>query len=98
MLFYWRPGCPFCFALHRRLQKRGVPLNKRNIWDDPNAAARVRELADGNETVPTVVVGQTAMVNPGVRQVLHAISREAPELGPPAGARTGPIRRLLGRA
>jgi glutaredoxin len=98
VLFYWRPGCPFCFALNRRLQKRGVPLNKRNIWEDPDAAARVRELADGNETVPTVVVGQTATVNPGVTQVLDAINREAPELGPPAKTRAGPIKRLLGRA
>jgi hypothetical protein len=84
-------------ALSRGLQKRAVPLDKRNIWDDPDAAAQVRELAGGNETVPTVVVGQSAMVNPGVRQVLDAISREAPELGPPAKARRGPLRRLLGR-
>ncbi len=97
MLFYWRPGCPFCMALNRGLVKRGVALDKRNIWDDPDAAARVRKLADGNETVPTVVVGEAAMVNPGVKQVLAAISREAPELAPPVKAGRGPVRRLLGR-
>jgi mycoredoxin len=30
-----------------------------NIWEDPQAAARVRSVANGNETVPTVFVGPT---------------------------------------
>jgi glutaredoxin len=97
VVFYWRPGCPFCIALRAKLTRRGVSLDKRNIWEDADAAARVREVAGGNETVPTVVVGGTALVNPGVKQVLGAISREAPELRPPAKPRRGSIRRLLRR-
>ena len=80
--FYWRPGCGFCMGLERRLDRLGVPLDKRNIWDDPDSAAVVRSIANGNETVPTVVVGEIAMVNPSVNRVLEAIRAEAPHLEP----------------
>lgn len=69
---YWRPGCPFCLALMGPLRRSGLPLQEINIWEDPAAAARVRSVAGGNETVPTVFVGDQAMVNPTVRQVLTA--------------------------
>jgi glutaredoxin-like protein len=67
---YWRPGCPYCAALRGPLRRSGLPVREINIWDDPQAAARVRSVAGGNETVPTVVVGSHAMVNPSMGQVL----------------------------
>jgi len=72
--FYWRPGCGFCMLLGRRLKKAGVPLARHNIWDEPDAAAFVRSVAGGNETVPTVVVGDRAMVNPSAREVMEALT------------------------
>ena len=72
--FFWRPGCPFCGHLERHLVANDVELEYRNIWDDPEAAAFVRSVANGNETVPTVTVGQTSMVNPTIDQVLEALS------------------------
>lgn len=78
--FYWRPGCPFCVSLRRGLSRRGIPFEAVNIWDDPDAAARVRAAAGGNETVPTVVIGEQALVNPSVGQVESLINRAAPEL------------------
>jgi hypothetical protein len=48
-----------------------------NIWEDPQAAARVRSVAGGNETVPTVVVGYRALVNPSVGAVLAAMGAPA---------------------
>lgn len=92
--FYWRPGCPFCLALRARLKPTGLPLREVTIWDDPTAAARVRAVAGGNETVPTVFVGQHAMVNPGVRDVTAAVRNNAPELLPPEQPTTG-LRRWL---
>lgn len=80
--FYWRPGCPFCMNLERQLDKLNVPLNKKNIWDSKADAATVRSIADGNETVPTVVIGDAKMVNPSAGQVLQAIENQAPELMP----------------
>ncbi len=77
--FYWRPGCPFCSMLERSLTRSGLALDKRNIWDDPAAAARVREVARGNETVPTVVVGEKSFVNPSAGEVLQAVRELAPD-------------------
>lgn len=78
--FYWRPGCPFCMALRPRLRRSGLPVREVNIWEDPEAAARVRAAADGNETVPTVFVGQQALVNPSMSAITDAVRRTAPEL------------------
>ncbi len=78
--FYWRPGCPFCVSLRRGLSRRGIPFEAVNIWENPDAAARVRAAAGGNETVPTVVIGDEALVNPSVAQVESLIRHAAPEL------------------
>jgi mycoredoxin len=72
---YWRPGCPFCSSLFRQLDRAELTYRRVNIWDDETGAAVVRSIARGNETVPTVVVGEVGMVNPSVRQVLAAAGR-----------------------
>jgi glutaredoxin len=72
VVVYWRPGCWFCHRLLRDLDEVGLDVELRNIWEDPDAAAFVRSVARGHETVPTVTVGGTAMVNPGVGDVLAA--------------------------
>lgn len=66
---YWRPGCPFCSSLHAGLVREGIEFQRVNIWEDPDAAAFVRSVARGNETVPTVTVGDVALVNPGVGEI-----------------------------
>lgn len=96
---YWRPGCPWCARLRRGLAKAGVPTREVDIWQDPVAAAAVRAVATGNETVPTVVLGERALVNPSVAQVLELVGRvgrdgrQGSEARRPAGA----LRRAVGR-
>jgi mycoredoxin len=72
---YWRPGCPFCMTLRWRLRRLGIEAEEINIWEDAEAAAVVRRITGGNETVPTVVVGDRAMVNPSGRAVRDALAR-----------------------
>ncbi len=55
--------------LEKGLTKRGIEMVKHNIWEDKDAAAFVRSVADGNETVPTVKIGDLARVNPSPREV-----------------------------
>lgn len=95
---YWRPGCPFCGSLRRGLARAGVATREVDIWQDPSAAARIRAVAGGNETVPTVFVGGHALVAPRVGQVLDAIARHAPHLKPPADGhrQAGFLMRLFG--
>lgn len=73
VIFYWRPGCGFCAVLRQRLVASGVALDERNIWSDDDAAAFVRSVARGHETVPTVVVRGTALVNPPAARVLDLL-------------------------
>lgn len=79
---YWRPGCPYCRSLRRGLRQAGLTVYEVDIWSDPEAAAKVRAVAGGNETVPTVVVGDTGLVNPTVEQVIDALNAVAPHLVP----------------
>ncbi len=89
---YWRPGCRYCMALRRGLRRAGLSTDEIDIWSQPSAASFVRDHADGNETVPTVDVAGTVLVNPSTRRVLEV----AAAAGIAASART-PWWRRSGR-
>ena len=58
---------------YTNLNFAGIEFAQVNIWEDVDAAAFVRSVARGNETVPTVSIGAVALVNPSaktVRQIL----------------------------
>lgn len=75
----WRPGCPYCSRLRRDLARAGVVTVEHDIWADPAAAARVRAATGGDETVPTVIIGKRALVNPDLRQVVAAVREQLPD-------------------
>ena len=99
---YWRPGCGFCTMLRRQLDRLGIERVEHDIWDDPADAAVVRDHANGNETVPTVVIGDVGFVNPSSRQLVDHLLAHAPHLLPdgfepsPSGPVTRVIERLRG--
>jgi len=108
----WRPGCPFCALLLRGLDRAGLAHDRIDIWAHPEAAAWVRTVAAGDETVPTVRVGgrgpgdpfAVALVNPSTRTVLEAVARVAPHglprvpaAGVAGGGGRGLLRRLRSR-
>lgn len=80
VVVYWRPMCTYCMRLLTQLRFTRLQFTKVNIWRDPDAAAFVRSVADGNETVPTVTVAGRAMVNPSKRELLDAVAAYAPHL------------------
>ncbi|MEU6777449.1 glutaredoxin domain-containing protein [Streptomyces sp. NPDC046759] len=92
---YWQPSCVFCINLRLSLLFTGLRYTRRNIWRDKAAAAFVRSVADGNETVPTVTVAGHAMVNPSKRKLLDAARTHRtcwrPDL---AREDTGPLRSI----
>jgi glutaredoxin len=77
---FWRPGCPFVDGLGRTLSEAGVPTHLRNIAENPDDAAIVRSIADGNESVPTLIIGPVALVNPSARLVMATLREHAPHL------------------
>lgn len=86
---FWRPGCGFCAMLERGLSNAGVVFERRNIWEDPDAAEFVRTINNGNETVPTVVVGTDVYTNPPTARILDRLGIEKPD---------GPFQRLVNRS
>ncbi|MEU3771917.1 glutaredoxin domain-containing protein [Streptomyces sp. NPDC032472] len=60
----WRPGCKYCIQLRIRLGRSAHRLHWVNIWRDPAGASAAREANNGNETVPTVIVGGRPHTNP----------------------------------
>ncbi len=84
LIVYRRPGCPYCARLRRVLKRHGVAYREIDIWGAPEAAAFVRSVADGNETVPTVVLNTAQntrhWVNPSPRKLVATVTADAPEL------------------
>lgn len=78
VVIYWRPDCVFCLNLLARLVGTRLRYRKVNIYGNTEAKAFIRSVADGNETVPTVVVAGHAMVNPSKRQLIDAVRERAP--------------------
>ncbi|MEU1180797.1 glutaredoxin domain-containing protein [Streptomyces sp. NPDC005820] len=74
---HWRPGCAYCLRLRMRLGSRARRAHWVDIWRDPEGAAAVRAVNDGNETVPTVVVAGRSHVNPDPAWVREQLSRSA---------------------
>jgi glutaredoxin len=74
VVVYHRPGCTFCARLKLILtgvRSRAVWVD---IWDDSEAAAFVRSVNGGNETVPTVVIDGRPHTNPSPFLVRRALT------------------------
>jgi mycoredoxin len=74
-LIYWRPGCTFCIRLRLMLGAAGGRAVWVNVRRDPAASARVRSVNDGNETVPTVFLGEEHCTNPSPAWVRERLGR-----------------------
>jgi len=96
---YWRPGCGFCSMLRGQLDKLGIERVEHNIWDEPSQADVVRQYANGNETVPTVVVGGVGLVNPSAPALAAHLATHAPHLLPEGfeAPQPGAVGRALGK-
>lgn len=77
VVIYWRPGCQYCMRLKSSLGDLRERAQWVNIWQDEDAAAFVRSVNDGNETVPTVVIDGQPHTNPDPGTV-RARLEEAP--------------------
>ena len=77
---YWRPGCPFCNRLLRRLDDAEVSYRLHNIWEDNDARRFVQEHNNGNETVPTVALSDIVMTNPDPTAFIEGLRLRHPEL------------------
>ena len=74
VILYTRPGCAYSMRLRAKLRLARIPYTPVDIWQDPDAAALVRSVNDGDELVPTVRIGDTFLSNPSLREVRVALT------------------------
>ncbi|WP_407560989.1 mycoredoxin [Streptomyces sp. 184] len=76
---YSTTWCGYCRRLKGQMDREGIPFEEINIEQDPDSAAYVESVNNGNQLVPTVVVvprqgGESvAMPNPSLAQVKAAL-------------------------
>ncbi|MFC5908496.1 mycoredoxin [Streptacidiphilus monticola] len=67
---YSTTWCGYCQRLKSQLDREGIGYTEVNIELDPDAAALVEKVNNGNQTVPTVVYADgSAQTNPSLAQV-----------------------------
>ena len=75
LTMYSTPWCGYCQRLKAQLTRAGIAWAEVDIERDEHAAALVREVNRGNETVPTVVFPDgTAMTNPSLRDIQEKLA------------------------
>jgi mycoredoxin len=74
VVVYCKPRCPFAAKLRFRLKVAGIPYLAVSMASDPDGAARVRSVNDGNEISPTVWIGDHYLTNPTLGEVREAIA------------------------
>jgi mycoredoxin len=75
---YTTSWCGYCVRLKSQLRRAGIGFQDVNIESEPEAAEVVREINNGNQTVPTLVFPDgTALTNPSVSQVARRLAEIA---------------------
>jgi mycoredoxin len=70
LTMYSTTWCGYCRRLKIQLDAAGVAYDEVNIERDPEAAAFVRGVNGGNQTVPTLrFADDSALTNPSLSQV-----------------------------
>lgn len=68
----WKPGCAYCERLQRDLA-HDDRITWVNVHQDEDANDLVRQVNDGNEYTPTVVLADRVLRNPSADQVRAAL-------------------------
>jgi mycoredoxin len=76
---YSTTWCGYCRRLKSQMDREGISYDEINIEQDPQSAAFVEKVNEGNQTVPTVLVvspsgSETVMTNPSLAQVKKALA------------------------
>lgn len=67
---YTTVWCGYCQRLKTQLGRAGIEWTEVDIEADTEAAAKVKAINGGNETVPTLVFSDgSALTNPSLKQI-----------------------------
>jgi mycoredoxin len=73
---YSTSWCASCFMAKRYLDQKGVSYDEIDIDLDPEAAQKVMSLAHGYKTVPTMIIGDSVVVDWDRRALEKALANE----------------------
>ncbi|MEU7565684.1 mycoredoxin [Streptomyces fradiae] len=77
---YSTTWCGYCRRLKSQMDREGITYSEINIEQDPESAAFVEKVNNGNQTVPTVLITpngggeDVVMTNPSLMQVRQALA------------------------
>lgn len=75
LTIYSTPWCGYCHRLKGQLEREGISFVEVDIEQQPDAAAVVETVNNGNQTVPTVVFHDgSALTNPSLAQIKHKLA------------------------
>lgn len=75
LTMYSTAWCGYCHRLAGQLDREGIEYAVVDIETEPDGAAIVERVNDGNRTVPTLVFPDgSALTNPSVRDVKARLS------------------------
>lgn len=75
LTIYSTPWCGYCHRLKGQLEREGISFVEVDIEQQPEAAAVVETVNNGNQTVPTVVFHDgSALTNPSLAQIKHKLA------------------------
>lgn len=64
-ILYSADWCPYCRTVKKWLDKNQVSYELRDV-DEAVIRQEMNDKADGNQTIPTLVIGEEYYVNPSV--------------------------------
>ncbi|QFG25046.1 mycoredoxin [Actinomadura sp. WMMB 499] len=80
LTMYTTTWCGFCRRLKSQLARDGIEMVEIDIERDPKAAEFVMSVNGGNQTVPTVLVGdKVVLTNPSAKEVKRHLAELAAE-------------------
>ncbi len=62
--FYVKTGCPYCAAMRKDLDGRGVSYDEINVGDSPEVIPELLKLTGGKRIVPVLAEGTKISVAP----------------------------------
>ncbi|MBX6768555.1 MAG: mycoredoxin [Actinomadura rubrobrunea] len=72
---YTTSWCGFCRRLKSQLARDGIEMVEIDIERDPKAAEFVMSVNGGNQTVPTVTIGDSiVLTNPSAKEVKRRLA------------------------
>ena len=72
IILYSRPNCFMVRSVKRFLNEASIPFEEIDIHEHPEGRQRVREINNGNESVPTLAFPDgSTLTEPGLK-TLHA--------------------------